>query len=369
VSSGLPGAMSGPSVDPAPVADALWRVVAAEGPIALADASRLRGLLMDELGAEGRRQQTAVDALAALVTDLGGRLAETPPGEAARLLDGWSSTQQRLAPAPGRWAAGAVATALGVNAAPPPGAPPPPPPPPPVPTRPGGGARWLALGAALLVVAVAAGAVGFVARSATGGGSTTTSTTSSTSTTTSSTSTSTSTTTSTTAPARTVWADDEAPSAVHRTLLDQIPLMFVDGATCKPIGIRDLDPLGTYPQGPDEGSIECTYAGQGTVVFSLFATEAAMADFFEGRLRGREMAHGTGRIGTTPPWEIDYTNDSERGSGSIFGFQRTGAGARSEVGWIRTGTRTYAYSYALGDDYAAYYRWWAARFGGPAPPG
>ena len=63
----------------------------------------------------------------------------------------------------------------------------------------------------------------------------------------------------------------------------------------------------------------------------------------------------------------DYADDPERGSGSIFGYQRTGAGARSEVGFIREGLATYAYSYQLGTDYEAYYEWWAEIFGGPAP--
>ena len=187
--------------------------------------------------------------------------------------------------------------------------------------------------------------------------------------TTTSTSTSTSTTlTTTTSPQSAILWSEGAPAAGdYRTLLDQTSELFARPATCRPIRDQEVDELEIYPQGPDEASIECTYPGRAIIVFSLFSSDAAMTRFFEGRLAGRDLAHGAGRIGSSPGWELDYSGDPSRGSGSIFGTQRSGEGARSEIGFIRNDTRTYAYSYALGDDFAAYYRWWASVFGGPAP--
>ncbi len=84
-----------PSVDPAAVAEALGRVRAVEGIAILGDAGRLRGLLlMDELGSEGRRHRTMVDALSGLSADVGGRSVQTPPDRARPLLDGWATTQR-----------------------------------------------------------------------------------------------------------------------------------------------------------------------------------------------------------------------------------------------------------------------------------
>ncbi len=107
--------MNQPSVDPSAVADALGRVLAVEGIAILGDAGRLRALLMDELGSEGRRHRTAVDALTGLSADVGGRLVQTPPDRARPLLDGWATTQRSVEPAPARWAAGVVSTAVGAG--------------------------------------------------------------------------------------------------------------------------------------------------------------------------------------------------------------------------------------------------------------
>jgi hypothetical protein len=178
-----------------------------------------------------------------------------------------------------------------------------------------------------------------------------------------------STTSSTVAEVATVWASNTEPNALHQQLLDQQSTLFTPADTCRPVGDDDVDPLGTFPQGPDEASIECFYEGNRTIVYSLFADDATMEQFFADRLGGRDLSGGqVGEIGSVPPWKIDYRDDPDRGSGSIFGFQRTGTGARSEVGFIRQGTSIYAYSYQLGTDYPAYYEWWADIFGGPAPP-
>lgn len=175
--------------------------------------------------------------------------------------------------------------------------------------------------------------------------------------------------TTTVAEVATVWASNSAPNALHQRLLDQQSTLFTPAETCRPVGDDDVDPLGTFPQGPDEASIECFYEGNRTIVYSLFTDDAVMEQFFADRLGGRGLSGGqVGEIGSVPPWKIDYRDDPDRGSGSIFGYQRTGAGARSEVGFIRQGTSIYAYSYQLGTDYPAYYEWWADIFGGPAPP-
>jgi hypothetical protein len=146
--------------------------------------------------------------------------------------------------------------------------------------------------------------------------------------------------------------------------------MFAPADSCIPVDDGQADPLNVYPQGPDEASIECRYGDAATIVFSLFADDATMAGFFADRLASRDLAPGTGTIGPTPPWEIDYADDPDRGTGSVFGMQRAVDGSdRSEIGFIRTGLATYAYSFAVGTDFPTFYQWWSEAFGGPAPSG
>jgi hypothetical protein len=50
-------------------------------------------------------------------------------------------------------------------------------------------------------------------------------------------------------------------------------------------------------------------------------------------------------------------------------MERVTAGSeRSEIGFVRAGLRTYAYSFSVGTDFPTFYRWWSAIYGGPAPP-
>ncbi|HEU5151399.1 MAG TPA: serine/threonine-protein kinase [Iamia sp.] len=172
--------------------------------------------------------------------------------------------------------------------------------------------------------------------------------------------------TTTTAP-ETRWEAPGDPSADQQTLLDNAATMFVAAEVCRPIDDGEPDPLNVYPQGPDVASIECFYGDDATIVFSLFADDAGMEAFFADRLDSRGLARGTGTIGPDQPWQLDYADDPDRGRGSIFGVQRdTAGGNRSEIGFIRSGLRTYAYSFSVGADFPSFYAWWSERFGGPA---
>jgi serine/threonine protein kinase len=241
---------------------------------------------------------------------------------------------------------------------------PPPPGPPPQPRRSGSKVAVIALVAVVGLVAVAAGAALVLRDDGDDtAGSTTTSTVSSTPP-------STTTATSTTAAATPVWDAPGAPSAIQQTLLDNAGTMFAPADSCRPVDDGEADPLNVYPQGPDEASIECRYGDAATIVFSLFTDDDAMAGFFADRLASRDLAPGTGAIGPTPPWAVDYADDPDRGTGSVFGTERAVDGSdRSEIGFIRTGLATYAYSFAVGVDFPTFYQWWSETFGGPAPPG
>jgi len=330
-------------------------------------------MLIDAAGAGARECRDEIDVLLSVAAADGGiaAFADARPGYEAQQLRIHDLAGSLGASVPQiRWAVDVWFEALGLPVAAPP------PPPPRHVDRPVGSnrtGRVIAVASAMVVVVVLVmvGAALYLRDDEPSAARGTTSTTSSSTSTSTSTSTSSTTTSSTTTsqPEALVWADTTEPSALHSTILEQVPVMFEQAASCRPISDEDFDALGTYPQGPDEASIECTYPSRGTIVFSLFADDVAMRQFFEGRLPGRDLVHGQGRIGPSPKWQLDYSGDSLRGSGSIFGYQRLGLGARSEVGWIQSGTRIYAYSYALGTDFAAYYRWWASVFAGPAPPG
>ncbi len=170
-------------------------------------------------------------------------------------------------------------------------------------------------------------------------------------------------------PAQTRWAGSAPPSAAHQTLLDNSEMMFVRANTCRPVDDDELDVHNVYPQGPDVASIDCEYGQGARIVFSLFASDAEMEDFFEERLEVRDLAPGMGSIGPEPPWALRYEDDPERGTGSVYGTYRSVDGTfRSDIGFIREGLSTYAYSFAIDVDFPTFYAWWSSRFGSPAPP-
>lgn len=165
-----------------------------------------------------------------------------------------------------------------------------------------------------------------------------------------------------------VWTDATPPTAPEQQLLDQLPEMFSAATSCTAINDADepYDRYDIYPTDRDVASIECAYGDQSTIVYSLFDSDRTMGEFFDGRLRGRDISAEQGDIGPSPPWQKNYTDDPERGTGRIYGNLRTSPQIRSEVGWIRYGTQTYAYSYRLDGDFAAYFDYWSGVFGGPA---
>jgi serine/threonine protein kinase len=171
-----------------------------------------------------------------------------------------------------------------------------------------------------------------------------------------------------TAAAEAVWTDATPPTAPEQQLLDQLPDMFSAATRCTAINDADepYDRYDIYPTDRDVASIECAYGDQSTIVYSLFDSDQTMGEFFDGRLRGRDISTDQGDIGPSPPWQKNYTDDPERGTGRIYGNLRTSPQIRSEVGWIRYGTQTYAYSYRLDEDFAAYFDYWSGVFGGPA---
>jgi hypothetical protein len=101
-------------------------------------------------------------------------------------------------------------------------------------------------------------------------------------------------------------------------------------------------------------------------MFSLFPSDSDMHTFFNDRLQGRELTSGQGKPGHTAPWQLNYCDAPQRGTGRIYGNRNTDRPVdpvRSEVGWIRDGYAMYAYAFRPDGDFAAMYDWWHERYG------
>jgi Caspase domain len=172
-------------------------------------------------------------------------------------------------------------------------------------------------------------------------------------------------TTTTSAPALPALTGDPKLSAAERKLLRRIPGFLTSEGSCHQVEADD-DPRDIYPSPPVTANLECVYDGGSTVVFSLFPSDSVMHKFFNDRLRGRELASGQGTPGPTAPWQLNYCDAPQRGTGRIYGNRNTERPVdpvRSEVGWIRDGYAMYAYAFRPDGDFAAMYDWWSELYG------
>jgi hypothetical protein len=171
-------------------------------------------------------------------------------------------------------------------------------------------------------------------------------------------------TTTTSAPTLPALTGDPKLSAAERKLLRRIPGFFSSEGSCHQVG--DADPRDIQPGPPVTANLECVYDGGSTVLFSLFPSDSDMHEFFNDRLRGRELRSGQGTPGHTAPWQLDYCDAPQRGTGRIYGNRNTDRPVdpvRSEVGWIRDGYAMYAYAFRPDGDFAAMYDWWYELYG------
>jgi Caspase domain len=158
---------------------------------------------------------------------------------------------------------------------------------------------------------------------------------------------------------------DPKLSGAERKLLGRIPGFFTSEGSCHQVEADD-DPRDIYPSPPVTANLECVYDGGSTVVFSLFPSDSDMHKFFNDRLRGRELGSGQGTPGPTAPWQLNYCDAPQRGTGRIYGNRNTDRPVdrvRSEVGWIRDGYAMYAYAFRPDGDFAAMYDWWRELYG------
>jgi Caspase domain len=171
-------------------------------------------------------------------------------------------------------------------------------------------------------------------------------------------------TTTTSAPALPALTGDPKLSAAERKLLRRIPGFFSSEGSCHQVGGADRRDI--QPGPPVTANLECVYDGGSTVMFSLFPSDSDMHKFFNGRLRGRELRSGQGTPGHTAPWQLNYCDAPQRGTGRIYGNRNTHRPVdpvRSEVGWIRDGYAMYAYAFRPDGDFAAMYDWWYELYG------
>jgi Caspase domain len=171
-------------------------------------------------------------------------------------------------------------------------------------------------------------------------------------------------TTATSAPTLPALTGDPKLSAAERKLLGRIPGFFSSEGSCRQVG--DADPRDIQPGPPVTANLECVYDGGSTVMFSLFPSDSEMHEFFNDRLRGRDLRSGQGTPGHTEPWQLNYCDAPRRGTGRIYGNRNTHRPVdpvRSEVGWIRDGYAMYAYAFRPDGDLAAMYDWWSELYG------
>ena len=155
---------------------------------------------------------------------------------------------------------------------------------------------------------------------------------------------------------------DARLTAAERRLLAVIPA-FYGGGTCSRMTAPD-DPRNIRPE-EASANLECTYPGGTMVVYSMFASDQVMREFFDARLDVRGLGSGAGTFGPTPGWQLNYCGDPDRGTGRIFGTRSTRRNVdavRSEIGWIRDGSRTYAYAFRPTEDFTGLYAWWRAAY-------
>jgi len=152
--------------------------------------------------------------------------------------------------------------------------------------------------------------------------------------------------------------------ANERKLLRRIPAFFSSEGRCHQVG--SSDPRDIQPGPPVTANLECVYHGGSVVMFSLFPGDADMRKFFDNRLKGRDLRSGQGDPGPTAPWQLNYCDAPERGTGRVYGDRNTDRPVdpvRSEIGWIRDGFATYAYAYRPDGDFTAMYDWWHKAYG------
>jgi hypothetical protein len=153
-------------------------------------------------------------------------------------------------------------------------------------------------------------------------------------------------------------------TASERKLLGRIPTFFTSEGRCHQVGGSDLRDI--QPGPPVTANLECVYEGGSIVMYSLFPSDSDMHSFFEDRLKGRGLRSRQGTPGPKAPWQLNYCDAPQRGTGRVYGNRNTERPidpVRSEVGWIRDGYAMYAYAFRPDGDFAAMYDWWHEAYG------
>jgi hypothetical protein len=170
--------------------------------------------------------------------------------------------------------------------------------------------------------------------------------------------------TTTSAPKLPVLTGNPTLTGAERKLLGRIPAFFSSSGSCHQVG--GSDPRDIQPGPPVTANLECVYHGGSVVMFSLFPSDSDMRKFFDDRLKGRDLRSGQGDPGPKAPWQLNYCDAPERGTGRVYGNRNTHRPVdtvRSEIGWIRDGFAMYAYAYRPDGDFASMYDWWHQAYG------